>query len=589
MLTQLKETLRPLRQLFTFVTPYRKMFWWVAFLAVFFSGLGVARSYVFKLVVDNYILLKDYNGLIWSIVIMALMLFAEVGSQVSFNYYSNWLAQYVIKDIRNQLFGYMMRFRMAYYNRSSVGQLVTNSVNDMERIGEIFSAGFFEILSDFLKMIIVVVVMLFVDWRLALIVFATLPIMIYATHWFQKSMNIAFTDVRREVANLNAFVQERISGMKIIQLFTQERPQYQKFKQINKKHRTAWLKNIWYNSVFFPIVEVLTSIAIGLVVWYGGLQSMGGEIQLGTIFMFIQLIHMLFRPLRQMADKFNTLQLGLVSCQRVFSIINQRQENAETSAGDDLNVTEGVIRFEEVSFGYKENEPILKNISFEVAQGQKVAIVGATGAGKSTIINLINRFYEIDGGEILIDNQVISAVSLASLRKNIGMVLQDVFLFADTILNNITLKNPDISYQEVVQAAKEIEVHSFIEQLPDGYYYNVKERGAMLSVGQRQLIAFLRAYVHRPKILILDEATSSVDSHLEKRIQAAIDKITEGRTSIIIAHRLATIQKADKIIVLDKGQIVEEGTHHALLQIPNGYYRALYEVQFGNSTEDKAS
>lgn len=577
---QNKIALDSLKQLFTFVKPYRKMFWLVTFLAIFFSGMGVARSYLFKIVVDNYILPKDYNGLIIIILVMVVMLFTEVFSQVSFFYYANWLGQSVIKDIRNRLFGYMMRFKMQYYNQSSVGRLVTHSVNDMERIGEIFSSGLFEILSDVLKMLIVVGVMLYVDWRLALLVFITLPIILYATNWFQKSMKVAFTEVRQQVANLNSFVQERISGMKIIQLFGMENTEYQKFEKINKQHERAWLKNIWCNSVFFPVVEVVTSVAIGLVVWYGGLQSLGKTLELGTIFMFIQLIHMLFRPLRQIADKFNTLLMGLVSSQRIFSIINEKEEHSEEEKGEELTDVQGFIRFENVDFGYRKDEKILHNISFSVEKGQTVALVGATGTGKSTIINLITRFYEIDNGVISIDGKSIKNLKINSLRKHIGVVLQDVFLFADTILNNITLKNPNITQEEVIQAAKEIHIHSFIEQLPDGYNYNVKERGTMLSVGQRQLIAFLRAYVHKPEILILDEATSSVDSHLEKLIQQATDKITQGRTSIIIAHRLATIQKADKIIVLDKGKIVEEGTHKELLQIENGYYRNLYEVQF---------
>lgn len=577
---QNKIALDSLKQLFTFVKPYRKMFWLVTFLAIFFSGMGVARSYLFKIVVDNYILPKDYNGLIIIILVMVVMLFTEVFSQVSFFYYANWLGQSVIKDIRNRLFGYMMRFKMQYYNQSSVGRLVTHSVNDMERIGEIFSSGLFEILSDVLKMLIVVGVMLYVDWRLALLVFITLPIILYATNWFQKSMKVAFTEVRQQVANLNSFVQERISGMKIIQLFGMENTEYQKFEKINKQHERAWLKNIWCNSVFFPVVEVVTSVAIGLVVWYGGLQSLGKTLELGTIFMFIQLIHMLFRPLRQIADKFNTLLMGLVSSQRIFSIINEKEEHSEEEKGEELTDVQGFIRFENVDFGYRKDEKILHNISFSVEKGQTVALVGATGTGKSTIINLITRFYEIDNGVISIDGKSIKNLKINSLRKHIGVVLQDVFLFADTILNNITLKNPNITQEEVIQAAKEIHIHSFIEQLPDGYNYNVKERGTMLSVGQRQLIAFLRAYVHKPEILILDEATSSVDSHLEKLIQQATDKITQGRTSIIIAHRLATIQKADKIIVLDKGKIVEEGTHKELLQIENGYYRNLYKVQF---------
>lgn len=570
-----------IKQLFSFVKPYKGMFVFVTILAILFSGLGVLRVYLLKDIIDLYIIPKDYQGLITIICVMLCVLIAEISSEVSYLYYSNWIGQYVIKDIRNTLFKNIIHFKMQYYNRSSVGRLVTNAVNDMERIAEVFSSGVFEIFSDILKMIVVTIVMIYVDWRLAVIVLLVLPFILYATDWFQSSMRKAFSQVRTQVGNLNAFVQERLTGMKIIQLFVQEQAEYQKFKSINKAHEKAWLKNIWYNSIFFPIVELLTSITIGLIVWYGGLKAMEGSIQLGTIFMFIQLIQMFFKPLKQIADKFNTLQMGFIATQRVFQVINEHKNSSEIQEKKKPFVArDGVIEFKNVYFGYQPEQPILQGISFKVEKGQTIAIVGATGAGKSTIINLINRFYEIQEGSIIIDNQDISSVDLPSLRQNIGVVLQDVFLFADTIYNNITLKNPNITYQEVTQAAQEIDIHTFFEQLPDKYHYNVKERGAMLSAGQRQLIAFLRAYVHKPKILILDEATSSVDSHLEKLIQQATDKITQGRTSIIIAHRLATIQKADKIIVLDKGKIVEEGTHKELLQIPNGYYKNLYNIQF---------
>lgn len=375
--------------------------------------------------------------------------------------------------------------------------------------------------------------------------------------------------------------------MRIVQLFVREEAEYNKFRHINRKHERAWLANIWYNSIFFPIAELVTSIAIGIIIWYGGWQSVSGkQMDLGTIFMFIQLIQMLYRPLRQIADKFNTLQMGMIAAQRVLQILQTQNKNLEKQGSEPLHQV-GDIRFVDVRFGYKPNQEILRGVSFQVKQGQTVALVGATGAGKSTIINLINRFYEIQSGKITINNQNIAQVQLHSLRKHIAVVLQDVFLFADTIYNNITLKNPDITLEQVKKAAKEIGIHKFFKSLPDGYFFNVKERGSMLSAGQRQLIAFLRAYVHNPQILILDEATSSVDAQSEKLIQKATQRITQGRTSIIIAHRLATIQQADKIIVLDKGQIMEQGTHAELLQIENGFYNALYHAQFFDPLQEK--
>jgi subfamily B ATP-binding cassette protein MsbA len=393
-------------------------------------------------------------------------------------------------------------------------------------------------------------------------------------------MKIAFEEVRTQVSNLNSFVQERITGMKILHIFGREAIEYERFKDINNKHKKAWIKTVWYNSIFFPIAEMSSSIAIGLVVWFGGLQITSGDtLDLGIIVMFIQLIQMLFRPLRQIADKFNTLQMGMVAANRVFAILDTKSKIENTGTLTAENLT-GEIRFKDVRFSYIEGEEVVKGISLEVHAGETVAIVGATGAGKSTIINLLSRFYETDSGEISIDNTNIKEFTLRSLRNEIAVVLQDVFLFADTIMKNITLGNPEITEEEVIDAAKQIGVHNFIATLPNGYHYNVKERGVMLSSGQRQLIAFLRAYVSNPSILVLDEATSSVDSYSEQLMQDATDKITKGRTSIVIAHRLATIKKADKIIVMDAGKIVEIGTHQQLLQQEKGYYRNLYEVQF---------
>ena len=568
------------RQLSRFVKPYRGVFIAVALFAVLSSIFSTAQPYLIKVAIDNYITPKDYEGLVRIVYILIALLCAEVTMQFLFSYYSNWLGQTVIRDVREKLFAHLLRFKMRYFDKSSIGVLVTRAVNDMERIGEIFSSGLFEMASDILKMFVITIVMFVIDWKLALISYATMPLILYFTRWFQRSMNAAFVEVRHQVANLNAFVQERISGIKVLQLFAQEREELENFKKINEKHKQAWLKTIWYNSIFFPIGDLCVSITIALIVWFGGRQIIGENVyDLGNIFLFIQLSQQLFRPIRHIADKFNTLQMGIIASDRVFAILDT-ETDTETGGEKELKEVKGNIKFEDVRFEYVAGEEILHGISFEVKEGETIAIVGATGAGKTTITNLLNRFYDLTSGAIYIDGVNIEEYTLSSLREHIATVLQDVFLFADSIYNNITLKNPAITEEEVIAAAKSIGVHNFLMSLPEGYHYNVKERGVMLSAGQRQLIAFLRAYVHKPQVLILDEATSSVDSHSEKLIQEATDKMTEGRTSIIIAHRLTTVKKADRIIVLDKGKIVEIGNHEELLQIENGYYRNLYEVQF---------
>ena len=575
------------RQLSRFVKPYRGVFIAVALFAVLSSIFSTAQPYLIKVAIDNYITPKDYEGLVRIVYILIALLCAEVTMQFLFSYYSNWLGQTVIRDVREKLFAHLLRFKMRYFDKSSIGVLVTRAVNDMERIGEIFSSGLFEMASDILKMFVITIVMFVIDWKLALISYATMPLILYFTRWFQRSMKAAFVEVRHEVANLNAFVQERISGIKVLQLFAQEREELENFKKINEKHKQAWLKTIWYNSIFFPIGDLCVSITIALIVWFGGRQIIGENVyDLGNIFLFIQLSQQLFRPIRHIADKFNTLQMGIIASDRVFAILDT-ETDTETGGEKELKEVKGNIKFEDVRFEYVAGEEILHGISFEVKEGETIAIVGATGAGKTTITNLLNRFYDLTSGAIYIDGVNIEEYTLSSLREHIATVLQDVFLFADSIYNNITLKNPAITEEEVIAAAKSIGVHNFLMSLPEGYHYNVKERGVMLSAGQRQLIAFLRAYVHKPQILILDEATSSVDSHSEKLIQEATDKMTEGRTSIIIAHRLTTVKKADRIIVLDKGKIVEIGNHEELLQIENGYYRNLYEVQFLEEVKNK--
>jgi ATP-binding cassette, subfamily B, multidrug efflux pump len=569
------------KRLLHFTKPYKTTFWFVGISAVLVSGFSVLQPILLESIIDDSIIPQDYENLVFYITLMIAFLFAEVFFQFSFLYYSNWLGFNVVRDIRVKLFDKILNFKMKYFDKSSVGRLTTRAVNDIETIASVFSDGLFNISSDLLKMGVILGFMFYRSWELTLIVLAVFPLILYATRLFQKAMKKAFEEVRNQVANLNTFVQERITGMKIVQLFTREETEEKNFTEINRKHKVAWIKTVWYNSIFFAVTEMTASITIGLIMWYGGLQVLAGgsAITLGLIVAFIRLSQMLFRPLNQIADKFNTLQMGMVSANRVFEILDT-EASIEDTGNETLADVKGNIVFDKVYFSYDDAEMVIKGISFEVQPNQTVAFVGATGAGKSTIINLLSRFYEIKSGTITVDGKNIKDVTLSDLRKSIGVVLQDVFLFADTIMNNITLNNPDITEEEVIQAAKDIGVHEFFMSLPNGYNYNVKERGSMLSSGQRQLIAFLRAYVSNPGILVLDEATSSVDSYSEQLIQNATAKITQGRTSIVIAHRLATIKKADVIIVMEAGEIVEMGNHAALLKIENGHYRNLYEVQF---------
>lgn len=552
----------------------------IAVVAIAF--LSAYRPYLLKEAVEDFTTNKSEATLLDYTLLMLVVLIAEVLLQVLFIYFANWIGQHIIRDMRAKVFRHILQFKMSYFDTTSVGRLVTRVVSDIETIASSFSQGLFMILSDILKMLVVIVVMLLMNWQLALIAFAVLPILIYATKIFQIAIKSTFQEIRTQVANLNGFVQERVTGMKIVQLFSREKIEYEKFMDINDKHKKAHVKAVWYYSIFFPVAEILSSIAIGLLVWYGGLQSINNvNVEPGEIMSFIMMTEMLFRPLRQIADKFNTLQMGIVSGERVFAVMDT-QSSIDKNGTIVANHLQGKIKFKDVRFSYIKDEEVLKGISFQVEKGQTVAIVGATGAGKSTIINLINRFYEINSGEICVDDVSVKEYDINSLRNQIAIVLQDVFLFSGSILHNITLKNEEITFEEVEKAAKQIGIHDFIMTLPGGYHYDVKERGAMLSSGQRQLIVFLRAYVSKPSVLILDEATSSVDSHAEQMIQYATDTITKGRTSIVIAHRLATIKKADKIIVMDKGLIVEEGTHKQLLKKLDGYYKNLYEKQFSS-------
>ena len=569
------------KRILKYAQPYKFRFNSVILFAIFLSIFAALRPYLLKLTVDDYIKTHDQAGLLWYVTLMGIVLILEVLSNFFFVYWANWLGQDIVKDVRVKLFKHMLSFKMKYYDTAPVGQLITRSVSDMESIAKIFSQGLFMIASDLLKMLVILIFMLKENWKLTIIVFIAMPILVFVTRIFQRKMQVTFEEVRNQIANLNTFVQERVTGMKIVQLFNRETIEYEKFKEINAKHKNAWVKTILYNSIFFPIADIISSLTLGFIVLYGGFRILDGDTTttFGDIFSYTMYIGMLFNPLRQIADKFNEMQMGMISANRVFEILDTK-EHIQDIGTIEAPTFKGAIEFNEVKFSYIDNEEVIKGINLSVQPGQTIAIVGATGAGKTTIINLLNRFYEINSGTIYIDNQNIHDYTLDSLRKQIAVVLQDVFLFADTILNNITLNNPEISREQVVAAAKKIGVNEFINSLPGGYDYNVKERGVMLSSGQRQLIAFLRAYVSNPSILILDEATSSIDMYSEELIQKATETITKGRTSIIIAHRLATIINADKIVVMDKGLIVEQGTHQELLNVTSGYYKNLYDSQF---------
>lgn len=569
------------KRILKYTKPYIWRFSYVILFAVGLSVFAAIRPLILQGTVDTYIKPKDNYGLLLYVTLMGITLILEVVFQFFFVFWANWLGQDIIKDIRIKLFRHMLSFRMKYFDNVPVGQLVTRSVSDIEQIAKIFSQGLFMIASDLMKMAVCLVIMFWMNWQLSLIVVVAMPILVFITRIFQRKMQLAFEEVRTQIANMNSFVQERVTGMKIVQLFNRENDEYEKFKSINEKHKKAWIKTILYNSIFFPIADIISSLTLGFIVFIGGLQIINGNpfTSLGQMTAYTMFIGMLFNPLRQIADKFNEMQLGMIAANRVFNILDTEDQIQDTGTIE-APVFNGNIEFKNVRFGYIANEEVIKGFDLNVNAGETIAIVGSTGAGKSTIINLLNRFYEINSGTICIEGHSIENYTLNSLRKQIAVVLQDVFLFADTIFNNITLNNPEISREQVLAAAKKIGVHTFIMSLPDNYDFDVRERGVMLSSGQRQLIAFLRAYVSNPSILILDEATSSIDSYSEELIQKATDKITKGRTSIIIAHRLATIINASKIVVMDKGKIVEQGTHQKLVTKEGGYYKNLYDSQF---------
>lgn len=593
--------LKLLRKILAYIKPYQYLFFGAFFLTVLLSGLSTARPLLIQYLIDSFIMNGNLEGLQLYTLLLTGLLVVEALVQFLFIFGANYLGQSIIRDLRVQLYEHILSFKLKYFDQTPIGTLVTRAVSDIETIADIFAQGILVIFGDLLKIMVMISAMFyFFDYRMVLIALSVVPVLYYATRLFQLKIKSAFQEVRTQVSELNAFVQEHISGMNVVQIFNREKAEMERFKAINAKHRDANIRSIWYFSIFLPVIEIMSAISIGLVVWYGGFQAAGlnekhslqlwlhdvmawsdddliREITLGEITAIIIFINMLFRPLRQLADRFNTLQMGMVASERVFKIL-ETTDRIEDRGDYELEEVKGEIEFRNVNFGYKEGEPIIKDLSFKAEAGKMLAIVGATGAGKSTLINLLGRFYEIWSGEILLDGVDIRKVRLSNLRKHLAVVLQDVFLFRDSIRNNITL-NKDISHEEVAEAAAFIGVNDFIETLPDQYDYDVQERGNMLSVGQRQLLSFLRAYVSDPSVLILDEATSSIDTQSEQLIQKAIEKLTKGRTSVVIAHRLATIKAADKILVMEKGRVVEEGTHEELLDL-NGYYTRLYQMQF---------
>lgn len=521
---------------------------------------------------DKIVFLNHMGILLISVLLIeALLQFSNI-------YITNLLGQNIIKDLRLQVYRHILKLKNTYFDNTPVGTLVTRSVSDIESLSDVFSQGFIVISGDILMILIFISVMFYKNWILTLVALSTIPLLLIATTLFKNGIKTTFTDVRNAVAALNTFANEHISGMRIVQLFNRENIEYEKFKEINQKHKIANIRSIWYYSVFFPVVEILSAISIALFIWFAGLKSNIYNIQLGDITFFIMMINMVYRPIRMLADRLNTLQMGIVAAERVFKVIDTEEIITDSGHASAKNMS-GKIEFKHVWFAYVNENYIIKDCSFTINAGETTAIIGATGAGKSSIINLLSRFYELNKGNILIDDLSINEYKLEELRNNIGVVLQDVFLFSDTILNNITLHNPEITEELVINAAKKIGIHEFISALPNGYHYNVKERGAMLSAGQRQLIAFVRAYVYNPKIFILDEATSSIDIETEKLIQKASYELTKNRTSIIIAHRLATISYAKQIIILDKGNIIEQGSPAELSEKINGVYNSMLNLK----------
>lgn len=567
-----------LKRLFNYIAPYRSNFFLAVSTTVVLAALSPLRPYIIKHTFDTHVAEGNTDMLFKMVMLLVGIIIVETLLQFADSFLTNRLGQFIIKDLRVQLYKHLINLRLKYYDNSPIGTLVTRAVSDIEVIANIFSEGIIVIIGDLLKITVILGVMVYMNYQLTLIVLIPIPLLLFATYIFKKTVQASFQDVRVQISRLNAFVQEHITGMSIVQIFNREKVEQEKFTAINAKHRDANIRSIFAYSIFFPVVEILSAVSLALLVWWGGRGVIQEVTSIGELVAFVMYLNMLFRPIRQLADRFNTLQMGMVSSERVFKVIDTH-EIIENKGTVDPEKIKGDIEFKNVWFAYNDEDWILKDVSFSVKQGETIALVGATGAGKSSVINLLNRFYEYNKGDILIDGINVRDYELMSLRKNIGVVLQDVFLFSDSIANNISLNNPEISREQIVAAAKIVGAHEFINKLPQTYDYNTMERGAMLSVGQRQLISFIRAYVYNPKVLVLDEATSSIDTESEKLIQSAIIELTKGRTSIIIAHRLATIQNADKIIVMDKGKIIEMGNHQELLKL-NGQYKKLFDLQF---------
>ena len=571
-----------LRRVLSLAKPYKGIFISAGVLAVILAPLATLRPYLVKLMVDDYIFQYDVPGLTKMAFIFCGVLLIEVILRYFFIYSSSWLGQSVIRDLRVSVFKHISSLRLTYFDRTPIGTSTTRTINDIETINTVFSQGVITIVADILTLIAVFAIMIYTSWKLTLVCLTVLPLLIIASYIFKEKVKASYQIVRTQIAKMNAFLQERITGMRILQIFNAEEKEMEKFKVINREYTQANLNSILYYAVFFPVVEIISAAALGLMVWWGARGVINGEVTLGALVAFPLYLSMLFRPIRMLADKFNTLQMGLVAAERVFDILDKTDQIADTGSLEAKQL-EGHVQFDKVHFAYNVPNYVLKDVSFEIKSGQSLAIVGSTGSGKTTIINILNRFYEIQKGEILIDGQRIQDYKLANLRSRIAVVLQDVFLFSGTVLENITLRDSNISKEKVIESAKMIGAHEFIQKLPGGYEYQVMERGATLSMGQRQLVSFVRALVFDPDILILDEATSSIDSETESVIQYAIEKLITKRTSIIIAHRLSTIRHADNIMVMDKGEVAEFGTHHELLEIKDGHYKELYEMQFQQS------